>query len=266
VLDREIERHYAAGVERGRLAGPSLERLRTEELLDRFLPPAPADVLDVGGGPGVYAAWLARGGYRLRLVDALALHVEQARAVAALQPEAPFAAEVGDARSLAAADGSVDAVLLLGPLYHLTERADRVRALEESRRVLRPGGVLAAAAVSRFASLLDGFREGFIADPAFAAIVDRDLREGQHRNPNGREEWFTTAYFHHPDELAREVEDAGLALDAVLGLEGPGWLFAWDRDDPAWLEAALKAARAVEAEPALRAVSAHLFAVARRVS
>jgi ubiquinone/menaquinone biosynthesis C-methylase UbiE len=266
MLDPEIERHYAAGIERERLAGPNLERLRTEELLERFLPPPPADVLDVGGGPGVYAAWLARRGYRVHLVDALPLHVEQARAAAGAQPDHGFTAELGDARTLEAADECVDAVLLLGPLYHLTERDDRVAALAEARRVARRGGPVLAAAISRFASLLDGFRQGFILDPAFARIVGRGLRDGQHRNPDGREEWFTTAYLHHPDDLAREVEEAGLALDALLGIEGPGWLFARDRDDPAWLEAALHAARAVEGEPALRAVSGHLLAVGTRAS
>ena len=73
------------------------------------------------------------------------------------------------------ADASVDAVLLLGPLYHLTERADRVRALAEGRRVLRPGGVLAAAAISRYASAVDGLFRGHLREPGFEAIVERDL-------------------------------------------------------------------------------------------
>jgi SAM-dependent methyltransferase len=240
--------------------------VRTLELLERFLSPSPADVLDVGGGPGLYAGILARRGYRVRLLDVLPLHVEQAAALAAAQPEAPFAAALGDARSLDEPDESVDAVLLLGPLYHLTERGDRIRALAEARRVVRPGGVVAAAAISRFASLLDGLRHGFAAESAFAAIVERDLRDGQHRNPDpvGRPEWFTTAFFHHPDELAAEVAEAGLALDEVFGLEGPGWLFPDAWSDAAGREAVLRAARAVEAEPALRAVSAHLLAVAHR--
>jgi 2-polyprenyl-3-methyl-5-hydroxy-6-metoxy-1,4-benzoquinol methylase len=46
----------------------------------RYLPPSPADVLDVGGGPGVYASRLAHAGYRVNLIDLLPLHVEQAAA------------------------------------------------------------------------------------------------------------------------------------------------------------------------------------------
>jgi ubiquinone/menaquinone biosynthesis C-methylase UbiE len=269
VDDPAFDDHYNTGVEQGRLVHegqPSLELVRSLELLERFLPAPPADVLDVGGGPGVYASTLARRGYRVRIVDVLPLHVEQAAAAAAQQPEAPFTAVLGDARALPAEDESQDVVLLLGPLYHLTRREDRVQALREARRVLRAGGLVAGAAVSRFASLLDGLLEEFLAEPEFAAIVERDLREGQHRNPDPvtRPEWFTTAYFHRPEELQDEFEAAGLACDAVLGVEGPGWLFPGKWRDPARRELVLRAARLAEAEPLLRAVSAHLLALGRK--
>jgi SAM-dependent methyltransferase len=211
----------------------------------------------VGGGPGAYAAWLAEGGYRVHVVDPVPLHVEQARA------RGGFTAATGDARRLEEEGASYDAALLLGPLYHLTERADRVRALAEARRVVRPGGVVAAAAISRFASLLDGLLSGDLGDPRFRAVVERDLAEGQHRNPDGRVEWFTTAYFHHPDELPAEISDAGLELEAIYGLEGPGWLLPALWEDPQGRENVLLAARALEREPALIGVSAHLLAIAR---
>lgn len=269
MLDSAFVAHYNTGIELGRLFSngePALELARTLELLERFLPAPPADVLDVGGGPGVYAGVLARRGYRVRLVDVLPLHVEQATAAAAAQLDAPFEARLGDARELDEPDESRDAVLLFGPLYHLTERDDRLRALGEARRVLRPAGVVVGAAISRFASLLDGLQQGFLADPEFAEIVARDLREGQHRNPEPveRPEWFTTAFFHHPDELAKEVVEAGFALEAVLGVEGPGWLFPDKWRDPGQRELVLRAARLAEAEPALRAVSAHLLVVGRK--
>jgi hypothetical protein len=64
-----------------------------------------------------------------------------------------------------------------------------------------PGGCLLAMAVCRFASLLDGLYEGWLDDPLFWPIVDQDLADGQHRNPDpaGRPEFFTTAYFHTPE-------------------------------------------------------------------
>jgi SAM-dependent methyltransferase len=265
-----VAAHYASGYEADRLRqGPGqLDRERSRELLARFLPPAPATVLDVGGGPGGHACWLAARGYQVHLIDITPLHVELARQASARQPQAPLAsAETGDARSLPWADATADAVVLFGPLYHLTDRADRLRALREAHRVLRPGGALLAAAISRFASALDGLCRGFLKDAQFADIVRRDLADGQHRNPTGRPEYFMDTFFHHPEELRAEVVEAGFAFAAVYALEGPCWLLP---DFDAWWEDGerrdrlLQIARTLETEPALLGVSAHLAAAATR--
>jgi SAM-dependent methyltransferase len=267
-LDPGIAAHYASVSEQRRLGPWSLERVRTWELLGHHLPPPPAVVLDIGGAAGIYALPLAADGYQVHLVDPLALHVQQALRASAEQPAAPLAsATVGDARRLDRPDASADAALLLGPLYHLTDRADRVRALAEARRVLRPGGVLAAAAISRFASTMDGLLRGSLEEPAFEAIVQRDLRDGQHRNPTGRPEWFTTAYFHLPEELGQEVAEAGLRLQAVLAVEGPAWMLPDIQQrlaDPTRREPVLAAIRRVETEPSLLGASSHLLAIATR--
>ena len=182
-----------------------------------------------------------------------------------LDPEiAGHDAAVSEERRLDRTDGSVDAVLLLGPLYHLTDRGDRIRALAEARRVLRPGGILVAA-ISRFASTLDGLLRAHLDEPGFEAIVEGDVRDGRHRNPAGRPEWFTTAYFHLPEELGGEVTEAGLRLEAVLAVEGPAWMLP-DIErrlaDPGRRERVLAAIRRVETEPSLLGASAHLLAVA----
>jgi SAM-dependent methyltransferase len=159
-------------------------------LLERFLPGPPARVLDVGGASGVYASWLSGRGYQVHLIDPVPLHRERAMA------DGRFSVAPGDARGLAEDDGSYDAVLLLGPLYHLTGRTDRIRALAEARRVTRPGGIVAAAVISRYASTFDGFFRGFVDKPGFPAMMTEDLKTGQHRNPGSEPELFTTAYFH----------------------------------------------------------------------
>src|SRR5262249_32260274 len=154
-LDPSIEAHYELDVERPRLARDSkLEWVRTQELLARYLPAPPATILDVGGGPGVYAGWLADRGYAVRLVDPVARHVAEPEDLSRSQPRRPFAAALGDARRLDEPDAAYDAVLLMGPLYHLVERPERLLAAREARRVVRPGGVVVAVGISRFASLL----------------------------------------------------------------------------------------------------------------
>jgi len=269
VIDPAIEGHYGTGYERSRLfpgGRPSLEFVRSVELLDRLLPRPPARLLDVGGGPGTYAAPLARRGYRVHVVDPVRLHVEQARQVSGSDPAAGFTVSLGDARELSQPDESQEAVLLFGPLYHLIEAPDRRQALGEARRVLVPGGRLLAMAVCRFASLLDGLYEGWLDDPDFRPIVDQDLVDGQHRNPDpvGRPEFFTTAYFHTPDGLADEIEQAGFTGVAIYGVEGPGWPLRQEWADPRRREQILFAARSVETQPSLIGFSDHLIAAATK--
>lgn len=265
----EVLTHYEAVDEAGRLRSGigKLEAERTRELLRRFLPAPPAVVMDVGGAAGAYALWLARAGYEVHLLDPVAKHVEQARLASDAQPDRPLARlEVGDARRLRQEDQSVDAMLLLGPLYHLTERRDRRRALREARRVLVPGGLLFAAAISRFASALDGIRTDRMGDTAFRAMVDRDLVDGQHRNITLDPLNFTTAYFHRPEELSREVGGAGFRVEGVFAVEGPAWLtpdLETRIDDPDGLERLLAVLRKLEREPSLLGASAHLLVVAR---
>lgn len=244
-----------------------LELARTQELILRCLNPAPATILDVGGGSGIYSAWLASLGYEVRLLDPVPKHIDQARDRSVRQQKQIASMRVGDARRLEENSSSVDAVLLLGPLYHLTERNDRIKSLQEAFRVLRPGGLVFAAAISRFASLFDSVRNGFFADPLFTPILDRDLAEGQHRNETGNPLYFTTAYFHRPGELSRELIAAGFRLEELFAIEGPGWL-ARDFDD-LWTDQALRARllesiRKVEHEPSILGASPHILAVGRK--
>jgi SAM-dependent methyltransferase len=273
VLDERVLAHYTSSPrpedERLRRGTGRVEFLRTQELVRRYVVSERSRVLDVGGASGVHAEWLAADGHHVHVIDPVPHHVEQA-AARGRSRSAPFTASIGDARALAASDGSVDVVLLLGPLYHLLEREERVRALAEARRVLRPGGVVLAAGISRFASLLDGVAHGWLDDTDFAAIVAGDLATGVHRNPTGRDEWFTNAYFHRPDELSSEGRAAGLDIEAVLGIEGPGhWAVRREigrsgrlSDDD--VRSVLETARAVEGETSLLGASPHLLLVARR--
>ncbi|HET7622207.1 MAG TPA: methyltransferase domain-containing protein [Gemmatimonadaceae bacterium] len=268
-LDSAVLSYYTRRAEETRLERgiSQLEAVRTRDLIERHAPPPPAAVLDVGGAAGAYAAWLADRGYAVHLVDAVPRLVEEARRRNAGENRPILSLAVADARALEQSASSVDVLLMLGPLYHLTTSADRATALGEAYRVLRAGGVLFAAAISRWASALDGLVHDTLAAPDFAAAVERAVRDGQHRNETEREGMFTTAYFHRPEELQDEVRGAGFELVGVYGIEGPARMFADFEDrwaDPRRRADMLRIAAVVEAEPSLLGLSSHLMVVARK--
>jgi SAM-dependent methyltransferase len=266
----QVSDHYASGYEADRLhkGTGNLDRERSRQLLKRFLPPAPATILDIGGGPGGHACWLAQQGYQVHLIDIAPLHVQLAREASQRQPEAPLAsASLGDACSLSWNARTADAVLLFGPLYHLTDEKDRLAALQEAHRVLKSGAILLAVGISRFASMFDGLRLGLLKDPHFAEIVTQDLKDGQHKNPTHHPEYFTDTFFHHPDELRQEVAQSGFGVRGIYGVEGPCWLLRdfeeWWKDSE-YRERLLQIARTLESESSLLGASAHLMAVAEK--
>ncbi|MCD0485414.1 methyltransferase domain-containing protein [Streptacidiphilus sp. ASG 303] len=263
-LAPEIERFYSHVIdEDARLsmsADGRLELLRTKEILRRFLPPAPARVLDVGGGTGVHACWLVKDGYRVDLVDPIARHVEQAAKICP--------ASLGDARALEAADNSYDVVQLLGPLYHLPDPADRDQTLTEALRVLAPGGLVAAAAINRYSALFEHAALAHLQNERLQVTISEILRTAVHNGRHG----FTLAYFHRAEELVDELRAAGFTEVSVFGIEGPAWSLLKTADhlpgiEPSALQAlfesVLTAARLAEPYPELLSASSHLLAVGR---
>jgi len=158
---RLLSFYERSATERARLVRREgqLEFVRTQELLDRFLPRPPARIIDVEGGTGAYSSWLASLGHSVHLVDIVPGHVGEA------SRDRSFTAVVGDARALPVSDAIYDVALLLGPLYHLPESEHRLQALREARRVVRPGGMIVAAFICRAAAALDGYVKGWVDNP-----------------------------------------------------------------------------------------------------
>src|SRR4051812_45630440 len=215
-----LHEHYELGLEEPRLdqALGSVEFARTLEMAARVLPPPPAVVADIGGGPGRYALELAGRGYSVVHRDLVPLHVEQLRAAAG-DLAGRIRTEVGDARDLDLDDDGADAVLLLGPLYHLVDREQRLRALREVRRVARPGAPVLVSAISRWAPRLHGYlAERLYERAAFFPELVRVVEESGRLNDNVPG-WFT-AYCHRPEQLRDEVVESGLVVEDLVGLEG----------------------------------------------
>jgi SAM-dependent methyltransferase len=166
-FDRVIADYYERAPEEDRLEqGPfQLEEVRTRELIQRFAPLPPGVVVDIGGAAGAYALWLAEAGYSVHLLDRAPRLVAEARRRSGAAVRPLLSCRVVDARALDVPAEIADVVLLLGPLYHLTDSGDRARALREAARVLKPGGRLFAAAISRWASAFDGLARDLIQDP-----------------------------------------------------------------------------------------------------
>ncbi len=261
-----VSAFYNAGFEESRLdyGIAQLERIRTRKLLALSLPSAPATVLDIGGGAGAHAFWLAKLGYTVHLLDAADRLIEAARQRSANAEHVLASVDVGDARVLPYASASADALLLLGPLYHLTSFTDRAQALSDARRVLKPGGVLFAAAITRWAGALYGLGQNLYLQPGFEGLIERTLADGQNRNPLGLRGGFTTAYFHRPDEFATEIADAGFLRTTLHGIEGPACMlpdFETRWNDRAQRRMMLTLADTLGTEPSLLGVSAHLMAI-----
>jgi SAM-dependent methyltransferase len=270
-VDRDQERravleHYALGLEQGRLdSGQGIvEFERTKEIVRRHLPDPPCVVADIGGGPGRYALWLTAEGYAVRHRDLVPLHVEQLSNASERHPALESA--VGDATALDLADESVDAVLLLGPLYHLQRRGDRRRALGEARRIVRPGGPVFVAAISRWAARLNGvLLERLYRDlPAMLDALPHIERTGA-QSPLFPGSFV--AHTHRPRQLVTELRAAQLDLVDLVSVEGPPSLLAdlTERmQDPVDAGVVLDAARALERVPELLGVGPHLLATGRR--
>ncbi|GAC1395896.1 MAG: methyltransferase domain-containing protein [Chloroflexota bacterium] len=235
--------------------------------LTRWLP-ASGRVLDIGGGPGRYTLWLARRGLHVVLADLSSDLLSIARDHVAAAGLGPAVEEILEADAVDLSvfeDCSFDAVIALGPLYHLQDAEDRRRAVGEMRRVLRPGGVLFAAVMPRYARLLATVLERGAA--SFDGTVPRLLEAGVY--DDARPGRFTGAYLFRPQDVTPFFEGQGFHTAALLASQGLLGLVQDDvtalrERDPRAYALLLDVAEATAADPSILGLALHLLYVGYR--
>lgn len=217
-----VEQHYdeQTQYEWERFERHRMEFAITGRALKDYLPSPPAKILDIGGGPGRYALALAKKGYDVTLFDLSKnnLQMAQTKALkAGISLSGFIHGNVLDLPTLI--QEKFDAVLLLGPLYHLLEEAERETAVAHANAVLKPDGIIFAAVITRYAPFRDQIRKGNL-DWVIkkAAHVEDLLQTG--KNPDNPTNPFPDSYFAHPNEVRPLLENAGFKTLQILATEG----------------------------------------------
>ena len=258
----QVRDFYTEYNEDGRLGRHSLELVRSQEIISRYLRRDPMRIADIGGASGAYSFWLASQGHDVCLLDITPKHIGLAMRKAEETGIRLAEYRCADARELPYADESFDLVLVMGPLYHLQRRGDRIRCLGESRRALKTGCPVLCAVISRYASMVDGFKYSLVRDERFQAILKRDLETGCHHNPERVEDYFTDAYFHTAEEIRDEMSEAGFADVRLIAVEGFANALNGDElcEDAEIAPQLLECIRITESVPELMGVSGHIIA------
>lgn len=208
-----------ADQEHTRLERHQLEYDLTWRYLERYLP-SQGSILEVGAATGRYTLELARRGYRVTAVDMSVGLLEQCgRHLAADGLDRHVRRVIADARDLnAVVEKDFDAVLMMGPLYHLIEAADRKTALQQAFARLQDGGVIFTAFISRYGILGDLLRSvpDWIED---RAEVRGLLASG--RDPDDYPKGGFRGYFATVSEIAPLHEAVGFKTITLAGVE-PG--------------------------------------------
>ena len=268
----EVFEFYNAGAEKGRLEKGlgKVEFYRTKEILEKYISDTNNKIYDIGGGIGIYSSWLAELGNEVHLLELAPSAVEYA--VNNQTENNAFIAEVCDARYINRPDESADIVLLMGPLYHLQNRADRLQVLKEAKRVLKKDGLLFSVGISKFSSTTwalstYGKDNNFLDDDVYNNMIEKELAIGIHNRPKKYPYFIAQAYFHTPLGLQKETEVIGFKTIQKHAIEGVIWFTPcleekWNDENSR--ERLLSILRQTENEEEIMGMSPHFMIVSRK--
>lgn len=267
LISKKIEDFYNEISEESRLTGGlgPLEFKRNKELIEKFISSPNSTILDVGGGTGKYAEWLANNGHNVSLIEPIEKHVKLARK-RAKKSKNKFTVYLGEARELDFPDNFADLVILHGPLYHLQDQSDREKAITEAKRVLKKGGILLGFAINYTASMFVGLLQGFIHDESFFKMCKEELTTGIHQPPKNMPGLLAEAFYHKPEELKEEFLATGLEYINTFAVEGIAWLdkeYFVSMSDKKKKETLYELIRITENDKNLLSLSPHMMIAAR---
>ena len=145
-LVQEIYRRFDEDTRLNKSQAARVEFLTTVRYIEKYLTPG-AKILDIGAGTGEYSLYFGRKGYHVSALELADANMEVFQAK--LTKDDPIELVQGNALDLSRyADDTFDIVLLFGPLYHLHEEADKLRCIEEAKRVCKPEGKIFFAFIS----------------------------------------------------------------------------------------------------------------------
>lgn len=270
-VNEEALEYYNKGAEIGRLERGigRIEYERTKEIILRYLPKDRAVIFDVGGGVGMYSKWLGQLGHEVHLIELSPNAVEYAKNSNSLSGCPIHSIEVGDARNINKSNESADVVLFMGPMYHLIDINDRLKALNEAKRVLKKGGLLFCAGITRYGSMLwslsvYGLKNKVLDEDEFFNMVKEEMKEGNHIRPDKYPDFIARSYFHLSKEFESEIKSAGFSIEKTFAVEGPTWIIptldkVWDNEESK--KTILDVARMVEEDENIMAMSPHFLTI-----
>lgn len=225
LISKELENFYNKASEETRLEkGMGIfEFERIKELIELHISRPNSIIVDVGGGTGKYSEWLAKKGHNVHLIEPVLKHIKLAEN-RAKKLKNPFSIAIGEAKTLPFKNETADLVILHGPLYHLQKREDRIAAIIEAKRVLKPGGIILGFAINATASTVVGLMNGMIHANSFFDMCKEELTTGIHNAPKDFPFLLADAFYHKPQGLKAEFLEQNLNFINLFAVEGMIWL------------------------------------------
>ncbi|RKQ42616.1 ubiquinone/menaquinone biosynthesis C-methylase UbiE [Roseivirga pacifica] len=235
---------------------------RVKQLIQRHITEGRSlTIMDIGGGTGKYAEWLANNGHRVHLIEPVQKHLQIAQN-RANKLKNKFRVHCGESRKLNFKANYADLVILHGPLYHLQNEHDRNQTIQEAKRVLKNNGIILAFAINYTASTLVGLLHGLIHKRAFFEMCAEELSSGIHNPPDDFPWLLAEAYYYNPEQLKTEFDNQGLKYLNTYAVEGLAWLdkdfFASMADDER-KDTLMRLLSLTENDPQLLAFSPHMM-------